>query len=233
MGILRRLMAIVVPKTVGESLYWSYANLAMSCSFRGHDELTLQKIDYIIRNKIYYGLLRGTLQLGSFLNDEQLKIALAGLCHYCGDDSNLSLDHLIPQFRNGEHSANNLVEACRSCNSSKGSLDFLEWMAKKGAFPPLGVLRRYLKLAIIYCVHNGLMQLPLEGMQLPLEGVEEIRPPLPFALALLPYEYPIHDLVVVGYEVEEEDESDKTVCKIDVPPDAGDAWEPPTDGTKD
>ena len=219
-------MAIVVPKTVGESLYWSYANLAMTWSFSQHDQLTLQKTDYMIRSKMYYGLLRGTLQLGSFLKDEKLKIALAGSCHYCGNDSNLSLDHLIPQFRNGEHSANNFVVACRSCNSSKGSLDFLEWMAKKGGFPSLGVLRRYLKLAITYCVQNGLMQMPLER-------VGEIYPPLPFALALLPYEYPFHDLFVVGDEEEGEGKSDQTACRIVVPPDAGDAWEPPTDCTKE
>jgi len=198
-------MAVVVPKTIGESLYWSYANLAMIGSFSQHDELTLQKIDYIVRNKMYFGLLRGTLQLGSFLEDEKLKIALAGSCHYCGDDSNLSLDHLIPQFRNGEHSANNLIVACRSCNSSKGSLDFLEWIAKKGRFPPGGVLRRYLKLAITYCVKNDLMQIPLEAGLF--TSVGEIDPPLPFALALLPYEYPIHDFFVVGDEEEEAEDA--------------------------
>lgn len=212
-------MAIVVPKTIGESLYWSYANLAMVFSFLRHDEPTLQQIDFIIRNKIYYGLLRSTLELGSFLKDEKLKLALAGSCHYCGEDSTLSLDHLIPQFRKGEHSANNLVVACRSCNSSKGSLDLVEWMAKKGKFPPLGVLRRYLKLAITYCVQNNLMAISLEK-------VEELNPPLPFAIALLPHEYPLDDLFVVD---EEDDESDQTVREIAVPSNAGDAWEPPID----
>jgi hypothetical protein len=220
-------MAIVVPKTIGESLYWSYANLAMAFSFSRHCELpTLQQIDYIVRNKTYYGLLRSTLQLGSFLKDEKVKIALGSSCHYCGDGSNLSLDHLIPQFVNGEHSANNLVVACRFCNSSKGSLDFLVWMAKKGSFPPLYVLRRYLKIAITYCVQNGLMQVPLEN-------AGEILPSLPFSLALLPYEYPIHDLFVVEDEEEESGECDQADPIIVVPPDAGDAWEPPTDCTKD
>jgi hypothetical protein len=221
-------MAIVIPKTVGESLYWSYANLAMVCSFSKHDKPTLQRIDYIIRNKMYYGLLRATLQLGSFLNDEKLKIALAGSCHYCGDDSNLSLDHLIPQFRNGEHSANNLVVACRFCNSSKGSLDFLEWMAKKESFPRIGVLRRYLKLAITYCCQNSLMEVPLER-------VDEIHPSLPFAITLLPYDYPIHDIFVLEGDEEEEEEgnNDPAGTIIAVPPDAGDAWEPTSEGSKD
>ena len=35
-------------------------------------------------------------------------------------------------------------------------------MAKRGEFPPLGLLRRYLKLAIHYCVDNGLMDVALE-----------------------------------------------------------------------
>src|SRR5262249_54860385 len=107
---------------------------------------------YRTDSKTYYGLLRGNLQLGSLLKDEKEKIAASGACCYCGSALDLPLDHLIPQFKGGEHSADNLVVACRSCNSSKKALDLLEWMAKRGEFPPLRLLRRYLKLAIRYCI---------------------------------------------------------------------------------
>src|SRR3954463_16175328 len=110
-------MASVYPKTVGESLYWSYANLAMACASFSHDKSDYQKSDYILRNKLYYGLLRGRLQLGSFLKDEKLKVVTSDACCYCGSQPDLTLDHLIPQFRGGKHSADNLVVACRSCNS--------------------------------------------------------------------------------------------------------------------
>ena len=44
-------MASVIPKTVGESLYWSYASLAMAFTGDRHQEPTYQQIDYIVRNK--------------------------------------------------------------------------------------------------------------------------------------------------------------------------------------
>jgi 5-methylcytosine-specific restriction endonuclease McrA len=52
-------------------------------------------------------------------------------CIWCGLETrfqNLTIDHLIPLSRKGEHSYQNCVLACQSCNSSKRSkfpLDFL------------------------------------------------------------------------------------------------------------
>lgn len=194
-------MALIVPGTIGESLYWSYANLTMAYSSARHGKATYQQVDYIVRNSNYYGLLRGTRQLGSFVVDEKEKIRNSDLCCYCGNESDLTLDHLIPQFKGGRHSADNLVVACRSCNSSKKALDLLEWMEKRDEFPPLHLLRRYLKLAITYCVEHDLMHAVLESR----EGASP-RPPslfddistdqarialaLPFALELVPYEFP-------------------------------------------
>lgn len=199
-------MAPVNPRTVGESLYWSYANLTMAFSSGRHGEPTYQQVDYIVRNKNYHGLLRGTLQIGSFLNDEKVKRHTSDACCYCGSQLHLSLDHLIPRLKGGKHSADNLVVACRSCNSSKKSLDLLEWMAKRGEFPPLWLLSRYLKLAIGYCIENGLMDVKLE----PKEGAnpkqltlfDDIErdnslarddgssPAWPFAIGLIPHRFP-------------------------------------------
>lgn len=39
-------------------------------------------------------------------------------CSYCGNPGG-TLDHVIPLVGGGEHSEDNLVGACRSCNSSK------------------------------------------------------------------------------------------------------------------
>jgi 5-methylcytosine-specific restriction endonuclease McrA len=42
-------------------------------------------------------------------------------CQYCGLKSrDLTLDHVIPRHRGGEHTWDNLVSACRSCNHRKG-----------------------------------------------------------------------------------------------------------------
>jgi len=42
-------------------------------------------------------------------------------CQYCGLQSHsLTMDHVIPRHRSGQHSWENLVSACPSCNRRKG-----------------------------------------------------------------------------------------------------------------
>lgn len=199
-------MSEIIPKTVGESLYLSMASLGMAFASERHGKRTYQQSDYIVRNKNYYGYLKGSIQLGSFLNDEKWKMGTSDACCYCGSRVDLTLDHLIPQVRDGKHSADNLVVACRSCNSSKNKLDFLEWMAKKGIFPSIGLLRRYLKLAIHYCMENELMDILLEPKQVPRpkqpslfddlemdnhpEQCAAVRLALPFKIELIPHKFP-------------------------------------------
>lgn len=48
-------------------------------------------------------------------------------CAYCGSFQNLTIDHMIPLSRGGEHTFKNLVCACRKCNEEKGSLTPQEW----------------------------------------------------------------------------------------------------------
>lgn len=60
-------------------------------------------------------------------------------CSYCGrgieDDIQLTLDHLLPQELGGSNSAENLVTACKSCNSAKGSKSlgkFIVYLENRG-----------------------------------------------------------------------------------------------------
>ncbi len=42
-------------------------------------------------------------------------------CQYCGrESSNLTVDHVVPRYRGGEHCWENLVAACPACNRRKG-----------------------------------------------------------------------------------------------------------------
>jgi 5-methylcytosine-specific restriction endonuclease McrA len=42
-------------------------------------------------------------------------------CQYCGSKTrDLTLDHVVPKYRGGGHSWDNLVSACRPCNHRKG-----------------------------------------------------------------------------------------------------------------
>lgn len=41
-------------------------------------------------------------------------------CQYCGSNQDLTLDHVLPKSRNGQSTWDNLVTACKTCNSKKG-----------------------------------------------------------------------------------------------------------------
>lgn len=51
---------------------------------------------------------------------EMIKVAYKQCCAYCGEKvSELTQDHVIPVSKGGDHTAQNIVPACRSCNSRK------------------------------------------------------------------------------------------------------------------
>ncbi len=54
-----------------------------------------------------------------------------GKCVYCGSKEKLSLDHVVALVAGGSHTQNNLVVACKSCNSSKGAKPVVEWLATR------------------------------------------------------------------------------------------------------
>lgn len=59
----------------------------------------------------------------------QNRLAL-GICHYCGTSiapGELTMDHLVPLSRGGKASRNNVVPACKDCNSRKKYLLPIEW----------------------------------------------------------------------------------------------------------
>jgi hypothetical protein len=42
-----------------------------------------------------------------------------GVCHYCGSDEQLEVDHVIPLSKKGDNAARNLVSCCLTCNRIK------------------------------------------------------------------------------------------------------------------
>lgn len=167
------------PATVGELLHWSYANLAMAHSAVSAKAEKYGRTHFMVRARLYKGLNAGTMSIGPLADDERLKMILPQACCYCASQDHLSVDHLIPTKKGGKNAGDNLVWACRSCNSSKCATDALDWLARRKQFPPLLLLRRYLKLAIEICRERDLMETPLET------AIE-----LPFALAAVPLVYP-------------------------------------------
>lgn len=165
--------------TVGESLYWSYANLGMAHAAVRKGDKAYHTGHFIIRNRLYAGFRNGTMNIGGLADDERLKLVLPQACCYCGDKNHLAVDHLIPRKRGGLDKGDNMVWSCRSCNSSKCATDVLEWLARREQFPPLLLLRRYLKLSVDFSKQNGLMVVPTKDAT-----------NLPFSLPAIPHDFP-------------------------------------------
>ena len=53
-----------------------------------------------------------------------------GKCYYCGTEilpKELTMDHIVPIIRGGKSAKNNLVAACKDCNSKKKHSLPIEW----------------------------------------------------------------------------------------------------------
>ena len=48
-------------------------------------------------------------------------------CAYCGDDTDLTIDHVVPRSKGGADFTRNVVCCCRVCNQDKGQTPWEEW----------------------------------------------------------------------------------------------------------
>jgi len=62
---------------------------------------------------------------------KSIKYGWGGLCAYCRCHRATTLDHLKPKSRGGSSLRSNLIPACRECNHSKGSENWLVWFQRQ------------------------------------------------------------------------------------------------------
>jgi hypothetical protein len=168
-------------KSVQNLLFWSYANLAMAHTAVDRKQDRYKTFNYMIRAKLFKGLSNGTMNIRTLFDDEKIKLQEGMKCSYCGSTNNLALDHIFPKKFGGEDSGDNLIYACKSCNSSKGKKDLMKWLNEKNQFPSLMILRRYLKLIILFCIKNNLMDKDIDEMR---------NGNYPFDIESVPTKYP-------------------------------------------
>lgn len=166
---------------VKDRIYVSYSNLAMAHSAVAKKQDEYEKLNLIIRAKLLKGLQNGNMNMRTIFDDEKVKLQTGQICNYCGSNEKLALDHIFPQKYGGKDDAENLIFACKTCNSSKGKKDLMEWMIFRNEFLPLMIIRRYLKLVYNYSNENNLLDKTVSE----LEKLE-----LPFKIQYLPTEFP-------------------------------------------
>jgi len=166
---------------VSEWIVLSYANLAMAHAAVVSKQPNYTRLSYMIRAKLQKGLSDGTMNIRTLFDDEKVKLSTGQICSYCGSTHDLALDHLFPKKFGGRDTGDNLIYACKSCNSSKGKKDLMEWMNANNKFPPLLILRRHLKLVYYFCKEFDLLEKTLREMQ---------NADYPFRIELLPIAFP-------------------------------------------
>ena len=167
-------------ETLDDHMRWAYANLGMAHAAVSDGVAKYKRIHYIIRNKLYHGLKRGDMAVRPLADDEKLKLKLPRACSYCGATEELHADHLIPTARGGPNRGENLIWACSSCNSSKGAKDALTWwFSKQDVFPPVLLIRRYMKVALELAAETGVLDTRIDQL-----------PAVPFDVEAIPIKYP-------------------------------------------
>lgn len=89
----------------------------------------------------------GNITMSSLVKENQYQMKEnLGVCLYCGSESETTFDHIISIDGGGEHSMDNMVPVCQSCNSSKSNKNVIDWHKEQGLPVDRVVLGKYLKL---------------------------------------------------------------------------------------
>ena len=69
-------------ETIGELIFWSYANLAMAHTAVEKKQEKYGVSNYVIRAKLFKGLKDGTMNMRTFFDDEKIKLQTGQICNY-------------------------------------------------------------------------------------------------------------------------------------------------------
>ncbi len=133
-------------KTIQDLLYWQYSKLiARSAGYEKNFGFIMDRF-----KKLQSGEISWSGSIREYIREREI----VGKCIYCGSTQNLAPDHLIPRSRGGPDSGDNLVTACRSCNSSRADKGIYEWfeLDRRNEVPRI-VEGKYLKE--LYALHES------------------------------------------------------------------------------
>lgn len=68
---------------------------------------------------------------GFVRTQDLVKLQRQTKCFYCQQTKKLTIEHVIPLSRGGQHTIGNLVMACQSCNFRKHAKFIMEWRLYK------------------------------------------------------------------------------------------------------
>ena len=124
--------------TIRDEIFYEYAKLISRSAFG--------ELNRAFITDRFKKLRDGNITISDTIREWEREQTLPKHCVFCGATNELTVDHLIPKSRGGSDSSDNLVLACKSCNSSRKDKGIFEWLGleKKDLLHRL-VAGKYLK----------------------------------------------------------------------------------------
>lgn len=144
-------------KTIRDLIFYQYAKIIAASA--GFEKCKSGEYYKFIMDRVKK-LKKGEINMSSITRELKMQmVSTEKQCEYCGNQHDLSWDHLIPQSKCGPDAVDNLVLCCRSCNSSKGNRGIYAWygLQNKDALPRI-VAGKYLKLLFDLHEKNGTLE---------------------------------------------------------------------------
>jgi 5-methylcytosine-specific restriction endonuclease McrA len=107
-------------KTIHDEILYEYAKLISRSAYGSLERPFITDRFFKLKNE--------TIKISDTIREWEREQSLPRECVFCGSKEYLSTDHLIPRNRGGDDSSDNLVLACKSCNSSRGDKGVFEWL---------------------------------------------------------------------------------------------------------
>lgn len=169
----------------GDYLFFAYANLQMLMMAIKTGRRKFDKPCFIVRAKAYGALRSGKAHIHDLYQNNVWKLKDNSCCWYCGKEmpkNKLTVDHVFPRSKGGSDDFDNIVLACKECNSSKNDLDLLEWYSKRLQYWPLPyIFAYYLKHVYLYAQKHDLLDKTSEEI----DAMD-----VPFKYEYIPLKYP-------------------------------------------
>ncbi len=136
-------------RTIRDLIFWQYAKIiSASASAERHGLSRIElgpkgatrgtgKKNYGFIMNRFKALQSGKIEWSGAIREYVKEREKENQCIYCGAKDNLSYDHLLPRSRGGPDISDNVVQACKHCNSSKSDKGVYEWfkLDKKDKVP--------------------------------------------------------------------------------------------------
>ena len=173
--------------TLAELIYWSYANLQMADAASSMHKNQYDRLCYSIRAKAYKQYICGSWHISDLFQQQIEKLQQSNqVCAYCGkvfsSPKDATIDHIFPRIKGGTNEMENIVFACKSCNSSKSDKDMFGWYVEHfNKFPSIYLTASYLKKIYLYALTNDILDLQLDQLN---------DFDLPFNWHCIPIKYP-------------------------------------------